>query len=90
MPAGAEIDEDARKAMQVHTAGSPAATRGTLRLQLRGLAPGSIRRVPLPIRWSVAGSLQGLGIASYPADRPDDLSVSPPRVVVITERKAQP
>jgi hypothetical protein len=83
LPAGAELDEQGRAAMRRRLAAEPDATRGTLRLVLAGLPPGGRRRVPLPLRWSVAGKLRGLGVVAYPGDRPEDLSVKPPRVWTI-------
>ena len=83
LPAGAELDQEGRAAMRRRLAAEPDATRGTLRLVLAGLPPGGQRRVPLPLRWSVAGKLHGLGVAAYPGDRPEDLSVKPPRVWTI-------
>lgn len=89
LPAGAELDERGRIAMRRTLAAGPDETRGTLRLVLPGLPPGGMRRIPLPIRWSVAGKLIGLGIAAYPGDRPDDLEVTPPRVWTINARGAK-
>ncbi|MFH0899349.1 MAG: MG2 domain-containing protein [Pseudomonadota bacterium] len=85
LPAGAELDEAARAIIRWHTAVEPDATRGTLRLELHALPPGGIREIPLPIRWTVAGQLQGLGIASFPSDNPEDVSVTPPRTWDIGE-----
>ena len=90
LPAGAELDEEGRVAMRRSLAAEPAATRGTLRLVLAGLPPGGTRRVPLPIRWSVAGELRGLGVAAYPGDRPEDLFVRPPRVWTIAAPEVKP
>ena len=59
LPAGAELDEEGRVAMRRKLAAEPDATRGTLRLVLAGLPPGGQRRIPLPLRWSVAGKLRG-------------------------------
>jgi hypothetical protein len=84
LPAGAELDEEGRAAMRRKLAAEPDATRGTLRLVLAGLPPGGRRCIPLPLRWSVAGQLRGLGVAAYPGDRPEDLSVKPPRVWTIS------
>jgi Alpha-2-macroglobulin family len=83
LPAGAELDAEGRAAMRRKLAAEPDATRGTLRLVLAGLPPGGKRRIPLPLRWSVAGKLRGLGVAAYPGDRPEDLFVKPPRVWTI-------
>ncbi len=84
MPAGAELDEEGLRIVRKSTVGQSLATRGVLKLQLPGLAPGAVARIPLPFRWSLAGRLTGLGIASYPADRPEDVGVLPPRVVSIS------
>lgn len=90
LPAGAELDEDGRQSMRRRAGTYPEATRGTLRLPLAGLPPGGTRRIPLPLRWSVGGALQGLGVAVYPADRPDDLTVLAPRVSTIAIPEVQP
>ncbi len=78
LPAGAELDEDARAALRSHTAREPDATRGTLRLELTALPPGGVRRIPLPLRWSVAGRLMGLGVAAYAADEPEEVAITQP------------
>jgi hypothetical protein len=90
LPAGAELDHQGRTAMRRSLAAEPDATRGTLRLVLTGLPPGGRCRVPLPLRWSVAGELRGLGVAAYPADRPEDLFVRPPRVWTIKAPGVKP
>jgi hypothetical protein len=84
LPAGAEIDEDARRALRAFTVVEPEATRGTLTLVLRALPPGSSRKLPLALRWSVAGKLTGLGVVAYPDDGPEDLSVTQPRAWEVT------
>ncbi|HEY3356405.1 MAG TPA: alpha-2-macroglobulin family protein, partial [Polyangia bacterium] len=90
VPAGAEIDETARAALRQARALEQEATRGTLRLVLAALPPGGVRRVPLPLRWSVGGSLHGLGVVSYPDDRPEDVAVLAPRVLAITAAEVLP
>ena len=90
LPAGAELDDEGRTAMRRRCAAAPEATRGTLRLVLVGLPPGGSRRVPLPIRWSVAGQLHGIGVAAYPEDRAEDLSVTPPRLWNIVAPEVKP
>jgi hypothetical protein len=90
LPAGAELDEDARRALNALTVAEPDATRGTLHLELRALAPGSTRRLPLALRWSVAGRLGGLGVAAYPADQVEDVSITPPRAWDIAAPESKP
>jgi hypothetical protein len=90
LPAGAELDEEGRAALRRRTVAEPAASRGTLRLMLPSLPPGAVRCLPLPLRWSIGGRLQGLGVVAYAADRPEDISVVQPRVLNIpdsTERQ---
>lgn len=85
LPAGAELDEDARDAIARHVSGRPEVGDATLRLRLLPLSPGGYRRVPLPFRFTVAGELSGLGVAGYAADRPEAVSVLPPRVLSVSE-----
>lgn len=89
LPAGAELDEDGRHRLELLTTTEPEATRGTLHLELRALPPGGTVRVPLPLRWSVAGRLVGLGVAAHPADQPEDVSILKPQQwdIAATERK---
>lgn len=89
LPAGAELDEDGRRRLELVTATEPEATRGTLHLELRPLPPGGTVRVPLPLRWSVAGRLVGLGVAAHPADQPEDVFILKPQQwdIAATERK---
>jgi hypothetical protein len=90
LPAGTEFDERAKRELRRHTRGESEATRGTLHLQLAGLPPGASRRIPLGMRWSVGGALQGLGLASFPEERPDDISIVKPRVLRIHAAKVTP
>ncbi|MBL4635260.1 MAG: hypothetical protein JKY56_15450, partial [Kofleriaceae bacterium] len=90
LPAGAELDRETKKLLRGYLKEELGQSGGTMRLALRGLAPGASVRVPLPLRWSVGGRLQGLGIASYPAGKPDDLSVLTPRVLTIKSAKGTP
>ena len=85
LPAGAELDEEGRAALRRRTVTEPAAIRGTLRLALAALPPGGVRRLPLPLRWSIGGRLQGLGVVAYAADRPEDISVTLPRIWEIAD-----
>jgi len=79
LPAGAELDEEGHRRLAELTATAPEATRGTLHLELRSLPPGSTQRLPLPLRWSVAGQLVGLGVTAQPSDQPEDLFILKPR-----------
>ncbi len=90
LPAGTELDDSAKREIRRHTRGASEATRGTLRLRLAGLPPGSKRKISLGFRWSVGGKLQGLGIASFPENRPDDISIVSPRVLSIHAAKVAP
>ncbi len=90
LPAGAELDRESKKLMRKYLQEEIGQSGGTMHLALRGLAPGASERVPLPLRWSVGGQLHGLGIASYPAGKRDDLSVLMPRVLTINSVKGTP
>ncbi len=90
LPAGAELDEEAKKVLRRYTRGDSEAARGTLRLSLAGLPPGGKRKIPLTLRWSLGGKLQGLGIASYPEGRPDDISIQKPRTLSIPSAQVTP
>lgn len=79
LPAGAELDEEGHRRLEALTVALPEATRGTLHLELRSLPPGGTQRLPLPLRWSLAGSLGGLGVAAYPADQTEDVFILKPR-----------
>jgi hypothetical protein len=90
LPAGAELDEEARAALRRRTVAEPAMSRGTLRLELASLPPGGVRCLPLPLRWSIGGRLQGLGVVAYAADRPEDLSILQPRILDIADAEPKP
>jgi hypothetical protein len=86
LPAGAELDEEARHEIQRRVAHAPVITDRTLVLTLRAMAPGSAARIPLPIRWSVGGDLHGLGVGAYVTDQPGaSASVLPSRVVAVPD-----
>lgn len=67
LPAGAELDEPARVALTAMTRSAPTIEGRTLRLALRAMSPGARIRVPLGLRWTVAGDLRGLGVTAYDA-----------------------
>jgi hypothetical protein len=95
LPAGAELDEPTRDALSTRLA-APASVEGsTLRLELRALAPGGYVRLPVPARWSVGGTLRGLGASAWDDAQPtsgEDLSVAvlPSREVTIADRGEEP
>jgi hypothetical protein len=65
MPAGAELDEPTREGLASLLAEPPAMEGNVLRLALRPLAPGASIRVPIRSRWSVGGTLRGLGVSAF-------------------------
>ena len=61
LPAGAELDQPTREALE-GVGARPTMEGRTLRIELPALGPGRRVRLPLPLRWSVGGTLRGLGI----------------------------
>lgn len=82
LPTGSELTAAALSRMR-QSARSVDASSSTLRVVLPPLAPGAERRIALPIRWSVAGRLAGIGAAAYATDREDAVSVLRPTPIVI-------
>lgn len=95
LPAGTELDEPTREALDALLA-EPASTEGrTLQLRLRPLAPGGYVRLPLPLRWSISGTVIGLGTSVWDDQGPTELSaryirVVPSRGVEIADRGEEP
>lgn len=94
LPAGAELDEATREALASRLAGPPAAEGTTLRLTLRPIAPGGSVRLVIPARWSVGGSLRGLGVSAWDdaqGSNGNELAVAvlPSRAAVIADRGAE-
>jgi hypothetical protein len=91
VPAGAELDEPTRERLEELLV-EPVTFEGrTMRLHLRPLAPGGFVRLPLPLRWSLGGTLIGLGTVFWDDRGPStiqDLPVSllPSRGVEISDR----
>ena len=56
---------------------------GFLRIWLSPLSEGTQVAIPLPFRWTVSGTVRGLGAMAYPEAAPQDLTVLPPRVMNI-------
>lgn len=87
VPAGAELDQDTRDALSRRLAAPPLLTGRTLALRLRPLPPGGFLRVALPLRWSVSGTLNGLGVAAYSgAELNAGVTVVPPRALTIADQ----
>jgi hypothetical protein len=86
VPTGAELDQDARDALSRRLAAPPLLTGRTLALRLRPLPPGGFLRVALPLRWSISGSLTGLGIAAYAGPEINaGVTVVAPRALTIAD-----
>lgn len=94
LPAGAELDEPARRALAQMTRSEPTIEGRTLRLSLRPMAPGARIRLPLGLRWTVAGTMRGLGVTAYD-DAPTvggviARSVVPSRAIELADHGAEP
>ncbi|MFO0562109.1 MAG: alpha-2-macroglobulin family protein [Polyangiales bacterium] len=86
VPSGAELDQDTRVALERRLAAPALLTGRTLALRLRALPPGGFVRVPLPLRWSVSGSISGLGIAAYAGpELGAGVTVVAPRVIEVAD-----
>ena len=95
LPAGTELDEPTRAVLRELTIDEPTVEGRTLQLRLRPLAPGGRARIPLPLRWSVGGTLRGLGVSAYddataPSTDVRPLSVLPSRELTIADEGAEP
>lgn len=82
LPTGAELAEDQHQLIRRVVRRSDLSDT-TLTISLRALAPGAEVRIPLPVRWSVAGTLSGIGVAAHAADAPDAISILRPEPLVI-------
>lgn len=82
LPSGTEIDEQTQERLTAITGVAPTIEERTLRLTLHSLAPGARLRIPLALRWSLAGSLRGLGVTAFDASTETDASgLRPSRIV---------
>jgi hypothetical protein len=96
LPAGTELDEPTREALMGAARGAPTQEGRTLRLPLRPLAPGGYVRIPLPLRWSVGGSLRGLGVSlvdetqAFVGEGGRATAILPSRAITIDDRGAEP
>ncbi len=82
LPTGAELTAAALAEVQ-DEARSADATPTLLRVVLRSLAPGAEARIPLHVRWSIAGRLDGPGVAAWATDRDDAVSLRAPEPIEI-------
>lgn len=87
LPTGAELTSQARARIAERAGRAPDRAGDVLTIPMTPLPPGAARRVPLPLRWSVGGTLVGLGVAAFGADRPDRATILPPRPVTIAPRE---
>jgi hypothetical protein len=83
LPTGAELNESSRSILASLSASPPDLRGNVLTLRLRSMPPGVERRIRLPLRLTVGGLLPGLGVTAYAADRPETVSVVPPRALRI-------
>ncbi|MEI8257128.1 MAG: hypothetical protein WCJ30_15755, partial [Deltaproteobacteria bacterium] len=91
LPAGAELDASTRRDLANRLAAQPAIDDRALTLFLRTLAPGGTARIPLRVRWSVAGTIHGLGVVAHIDDSPDAPgAVLPPRAITLEDRGDEP
>ncbi|UJR86142.1 MG2 domain-containing protein [Sandaracinus amylolyticus] len=95
LPAGAELDEPTREAMTALLAAPPELEGATLRLHLRPMAPGGFTAIPVRARWSVGGTLRGLGASAWDDASPARadvraVSVLPSRELVIADEGPEP
>ncbi len=89
LPAAVEVDDALLQRLEANAAVRRAEARrpGFLRLWLAPLAPQVDVSIPLSLRWQAAGTVRGLGLVAYAADRPDQMTVVPPRVWVISSEE---
>lgn len=85
LPAGAELDETTRERLSQLLA-APAEIEGsTMRLELRPMAPAGFLRLPIRARWSVGGTLRGLGASAWDDASPPHADARPVRVLASRE-----
>jgi hypothetical protein len=86
LPTGAELTASSRNLVAAACARPPDRSGDVLTLTLTPMLPGATRRIRLPLRWSVGGTLVGLGVAAYARDHEDRATVLPPRSITISSR----
>lgn len=85
LPAGATLDPALRRRLASVGPIRRVEERepGFLRVELGPLAEGVTATLPLPLRWSVRGTLRGLGAVAYPLGRPEAMSALAPRDLTV-------
>lgn len=83
LPAGVREDDALLRAIASSGAVRTAVYRhpGFVQLELMPLPEEAEHTFPLPLRWRVGGQVRGMAIVAHPADRPDAMTVLPPRRV---------
>ncbi len=85
LPAGVEPDDALLRRLEASAAVRRAEARepGFLRLWLAPMAAEAELTIPLTLRWQAVGTVRGLALVAYAADRPDRMTVVPPRTWTI-------
>lgn len=78
LPAGAEFEEEARELLRSRLRSDASLDGRSVVLALPPITPGGSITLPLPVQWSVAGTLVGLGATLY-----DSASTGPTRRAVL-------
>ncbi len=86
LPAGAEVDEEARERLTELTGFQPSVSSDTLTLRLRPMRPREERIISLPWLWTVGGRMTGIGITAWAADRPEAICVLPAKKIEVQRR----
>lgn len=84
LPAGAELDDEAIDAIEARSIGAPTRDDGNLVLRLATVFPARRIRIPIHLRFGVAGRLHGLGVVARPLERPDRVTVVPPTILEVS------
>ncbi|MDH5493973.1 MAG: hypothetical protein OEY14_18630, partial [Myxococcales bacterium] len=95
LPAGVELDEAARDQLARRGLGPPSLEGRTLRLRLPPLPPGARLHLPLPFRWTLGGSLRGLGAVIRdegfaPTEAERRAAILPSRLLEIPDEGPEP
>jgi len=89
LPSGAELDTESRRLLMRH--GALSNTEEGVRIHLSPLRVGAELRIVLRARWTLAGSLRGLGVTlSDERGEADRVAVLPSRAVEIPEEGEEP